>query len=155
MTNHLTNHLSGAQMARWILGHASAVENAHARHCYQCAEDLNGFRDAVTSFKGSMKEWSELEAVPALQRRAAVSLFWQRGVQPSLRWVLAAIAAVAVILPIYSVREFERKADEDALLMDEVAAHLSRPLPMSMERVMMLLPSVTDETKSPESEEVR
>jgi hypothetical protein len=38
--------------------------------------------------------------------------------------------------------------------MDEVAAHLSRPLPMSMERVMMLLPSVTDETR-PESEEVR
>jgi hypothetical protein len=151
----MSNHLSGDQMARWLLGHLSPEENAHACHCSKCSAELSGFRDAVGTFKAAMKDWSELEAVPALQRRATVSLFWQRGLQPSLRWVLAAIAAVAVILPIYSVREFEQKANEDALLMNEVAAHLSRPLPMSMERVMMLLPSVTDETKSPESEEVR
>jgi hypothetical protein len=156
MNNHLTNHLSADQMARWILGRVSPEENAHARNCPQCSRALSGFRDAVGAFKTAMKDWSALEAVPALERRANAFAPWMPWLQPSLRWVLAGMAAVAVvILPVYSSRELEKKAHQDALLMDEVAAHLSRPLPMSMERVMLLLPSSADETVNPESEEVR
>jgi hypothetical protein len=152
----MNNHLTQNQMARWLLGGASPEENVHARNCARCRTELSGFRDAIGTFRTAMKDWSELESVPALERRTSGVFSWTPWFQPSLRWVLAGMAALAVvILPVYSSRELEREAHEDAALMDEVAAHLSRPLPMSMERVMMLLPSSADETVNPESEEVR
>jgi hypothetical protein len=115
------------------------------RNCPQCSAELSSFRDVVGTFKAAMRNWSELETVPPLERRANGPFSWK----PSLCWALAGMAVVAVmVLPGYPGGELERKANEDALLMDEVAAHLSRPLPMSMERVMLLLPGN-------ESEEVR
>jgi hypothetical protein len=155
----MNNHLTEDQIARSILGEASAEQREHARHCLQCGAQLREFREAVRSFQSGMREWSDLETVPAVGGRESG---WQVWTQPSLRWVLVGMAVIAVVvLPIYNEQDFEsptaasvadEAVNEDALLMQEVAMHLSRPLPISMERVMVLLP--TDSAGS-EREETR
>jgi len=146
----MSNHLSHDQMSRCVLGQASRQDEAHGRICSQCKAELIQFTDAVATFQDVMKEWSEREAVPRFEETPSP--------MPLRRWLVAGVAvAVLVAIPIYEQRERqprpESKANADELLMEEVAAHLSRPLPMSMERVMVLLPQV--ESNVPEREEVR
>jgi hypothetical protein len=98
-----------------------------------------------------MKGWSEEETLPRLEETPS-PLPW-RG------WAVAGLAiAVLAAIPIYEHREPqvvpEPETHADELLMEEVAAHLSRPLPLSMERVMVLLPEV-EQGNGFEREEVR
>ena len=147
----MSNHLSHDQITRCILGQASSEEEQHSRNCLQCREQLIRFTDAMSTFQGVMKGWSEDEALPRLKEIPSPRLGWG--------WVAAGIAvAVLAAIPVHERQqqqaspEPEPKSDE--LLMEEVAAHLSRPLPMSMERVMVLLPAA-EQGGASEREEVR
>ena len=79
--------------------------------------------------------------------------------QPILRWALLAMTfAVLVGIPIYQHRNTPESITEpvvnspmdDVLLMESVNAHLSRPIPMPMERVMALLPVEAEQPGSPD-----
>jgi hypothetical protein len=147
----MSNHLSHDQISRCVLGQASAEEEEHGLRCPHCSAELVRFTEAVSTFQSVMKNWSEAEPVPQLEKTPN-PLPWRR-------WAVAGVAvAVLAAIPIYERRarqpvpEPETNADE--LLMEEVAAHLSRPLPISMERVMVLLPEV-EQGNAPEREEVR
>jgi hypothetical protein len=99
-----------------------------------------------------MKNWSERETIPRFEEIKGI---WSRSLRfSSLRWAFAGVAAaVLATLPIYIRKEpepggksirahrVEVEDNEDVLLMEEVRTHLSRPIPMPMERVMILLPT--------------
>jgi len=141
----MSNHLSQDQMSRCALGQATSEEQFHGRNCPQCSAELIAFTKAISTFQVVMKDWAERKADPWLEKTPS-SVSWSR-------WAAAGVAVVVLAsIPIYKHQQPQPlphpQTKSDELLMQEVAAHLSRPLPMSMERVMVLLPA-------PESEEVR
>jgi len=147
----MSNHLSNDQITRCILGQASPEEEQHCRNCLQCREQVRQFSDSMSTFQGVMKNWSEEESFPQLHETPAPRLGWG--------WAAAGIAvAVLAGIPVHERQNQhaspEPAAKSDQMLMEEVAAHLSRPLPMSMERVMVLLPELEPDD-APEREEVR
>ncbi len=157
----MSEHLSHDQISKWIMGQATPEEQRHGMECEQCSAELNRFRDRISTFRTAMHEWSEREVVPRLERESRASSRY-RTQPPVLRWALLAMTfAVLVGIPIYqhenkpeatspstaSVAASQTQApvdpaenNDDVMLMESVNAHLSRPIPMSMERVMALLP---------------
>ena len=147
----MNSHLSQDQMSRFVVGQASAEEEKHGLNCPQCSSESMQFTKTISTFQGVMKDWSEGEPVPRVQKTPSPV--------PWRPWAVAgAVVVVLAAIPIYEQQERqpvpEPRTNTDELLMEEVAAHLSRPLPMSMERVMVLLPEV-GQGGAPESEEVR
>ncbi len=147
----MSNHLSHDQITRCILGQAGSEEEQHGRNCLQCRAQLVRFTDAMSTFQGVMKGWSEDESLPRLKELPSPRLGWG--------WVAAGVAvAVLAAIPFHERKQQQASPEpepkSDRMLMEEVAAHLSRPLPMSMERVMVLLPEV-EQSGVPEREEVR
>lgn len=141
----MSNHLSQDQMSRCVLGQATSEEDIHGRSCPQCSAELIAFTKAISTFQVVMKDWSAGTRVPQLEKTPG-SMWWSR-------WAVAGVAVVVLAsIPIYKQQALQSlphpQTKSDELLMQEVATHLSRPLPMSMERVMVLLPA-------PESEEGR
>jgi hypothetical protein len=149
----MSDHLSQDQISRCILGQASAEEYEHSRNCPQCRAEVS-LHEPVATFQSVMKEWSEREAVPGFDELQRVSshplwLGW-----PVLRWAVAgAVVVVLAIIPTFVknrpesglespvTRQAVVESNEDVQLMQEVMVHLSRPIPMPMERVMVLIPS--------------
>jgi hypothetical protein len=150
----MSRHLSDDQITGCIVGTASSEEEQHGHSCVRCRDRIHQFTDAVCALQGVMKGWSDGESFPRLQETVGERHGWG--------WIAAGVAvAVLAAVPLpqrpepqqrQASPEPEHKSDE--MLMEEVAAHLSRPLPMSMERVMVLLPDVA-QGGSPEREEVR
>ena len=165
----MSEHLSHDQISKWIMGQATPDEQRHGLECEQCSAELNRFRDRISTFRVAMHEWSEGEVVPTMERTPAPSRY--RTQPPALRWALLAMTfAVLIGIPIY---QHESKPEptspstpsmadshipaasdvpennDDVMLMESVSAHLSRPLPMSMERVMALLPVEIEQPGSP------
>ena len=166
----MSEHLSHDQISKWIMGQATPDEQRHGLECEQCSAELNRFRDRISTFRVAMHEWSEREVVPRLEREPVASSRY-RTQPPALRWALLAMTfAVLVGIPIYqheskpestgpstpSVADSQTQAAvnspeniDDVMLMESVNAHLSRPIPMSMERVMALLPVEIEQPGSP------
>jgi hypothetical protein len=148
----MSSHLSQDQLSRCILGQAGPDEQEHSRNCPTCHAEFIRFQESVAAFHGVMKNWSERETIPRFEEIKGASSRSLRS--SSLRWAFAGVAAaVLATLPIYmkekpepggeSIRahRVEVEENEDVLLMEEVRTHLSRPIPMPMERVMVLLPT--------------
>ena len=128
----MTQHLSGRRISAWMAGERTPEEERHMGECPECRAQVAGLENAVAWFRGSVREWSETGGTRQLRVRR----------QP--RWAL--IAATLVILagvPIYRNVELQREADRaraDALLMEQVDAGLSRPVPAPMEPLLSLVP---------------
>lgn len=164
----MSEHLSHDQISRWIMGQSTPDEEQHGRECSQCLAELNRFSERISTFCAAMQEWSEKEVVPRLERTpSAASRQHMR--QPVFRWALLGMTfAILVGIPIYqhrndptSISESEANSPTDAaihtatsyddvLLMQSVTMHLSRPIPMPMERVMALLPVEAERPGSPD-----
>jgi hypothetical protein len=134
----MNNHLTQDQLARWIVGDSGPEERQHVLQCLHCSREVKTFREAVATFQVAMREWSDKEVVPSLHV-PAVRMDWSG-------WVAAGLAVGAIgILPWCAPVEKQEPIvattiNEDAQLMEEVAMHLSRPMPVSMERVIALFP---------------
>jgi len=152
----MSEHLSHDQITKWIVGQSTAEEEQHGLECPECSAALSRFRESVSTFRFAMKDWSEREIVPRLDE-ASGGLLRRHRSQPPLRWALVTMTAVLLMsIPVYehmrkpatltdSVTNLQAEnavtvVNDDVRLMEEVNVHLSRPLPMPMERVMALLP---------------
>jgi hypothetical protein len=113
-----------------------------------------------------MNAWSEQESVPTLQSAEDRSPWLVHRSFVSPAWALgAAVVAGLLILPAYWHRSAvpdpppipETIPNSDVALMEAVAAHLSRPLPTPMERVLLLLPNddALDALNIDQREEIR
>ena len=153
----MSEHLSHDQISRWIMGQATPDEEQHGLECSQCSAELNRFRESISTFRVAMQEWSERKAAPRLEKNPSAA-FGPQMAQPIMRWALLAMTfAVLVGIPFYQHRNTPESITEsvatspmdDVLLMESVNAHLSRPMPMPMERVMALLPAEVEQSGSP------
>jgi hypothetical protein len=139
------------------MGQSTPDEEQHGLACSQCSAELNRFRESISTFRVAMQEWSEREVIPGLERTPSAAFKPQKA-QPILRWALLAMTFVVLVgIPIYQHRntpepitESASDNNDDVLLMESVNAHLSRPIPMPMERVMALLPTEVEQPGSPD-----
>jgi hypothetical protein len=135
----MKQHLSERQILAWMAGERAPEEERHVSECPECRAEVGGLEDAVVWFRGSVSEWSD-----ATSGRDPLGRSRPEPRQRPARWIL--IAATLVILaavPIYRNVELRRAAQQaraDALLMEQVDAGLSRPVPAPMEPLLTLVP---------------
>ena len=136
----MNHHLSKQQISAWISGERTPEEELHIAGCPQCRGEVAGLEDAVAFFRGAMHEWGSREPLARWQPEPAPR---RSRIQPA-RWaLLAATLMILAAVPLYRNVERQRAADRaraDALLMEQVDAGLSRPVPAPMEPLLNLVP---------------
>jgi hypothetical protein len=139
----MTNHLSSEQISRLLAGDGTSAEEQHAGSCAECERELSRVRQTLLAFSHSVRHWAEAHTstcVPDsefLRNRASA---WRMG---PLRWALAAAAVIIlIVVPLYKNaghRYREADSSEDAVLLEQVNAHLSRTVASPIEPFMQLL----------------
>jgi anti-sigma factor RsiW len=139
-------HLSAEQLAECILGQPDAEVARHVEHCSPCRAELMQFREALGEFRGAVRGWSEEQASAVLANAAAVPEPRSFRASHQLAWALL-IAAVFFIASFIvpgrrggnAINEAGHNAGNDALLLNQVDAQVSRTAPSSMEPLMKLV----------------
>jgi len=139
----MISHLSSEQISRLLAGDAMPEEEQHAGNCAECERELSRVRETLAVFRHSVQQWADENGatrVPASEFLRNESSAWRKG---PVRWALVAAAIIIlIVVPLYkNVRERHRDADtsEDAILLEQVNAHLSRTVASPMEPFMQLL----------------
>lgn len=134
-------HLSSGQISRWIAGQRTECEAQHVRECETCHADLAALESEFLAFGRCVREWAAEQQKPPLPLNL-------RGLERpylSRPWVWrlgAAVIAVAIGIPFCVGR---RSGDDEAVqknnarLMEQVQAQLSRSVPTPMEPLMNLM----------------
>ena len=138
----MNQHLSSEQIDKWVAGDRTAAAEQHARECTECRAKLAEFEGALALFRGAVHDWSE-------QQGARSAAWGDEPVRPRwhfqpMRWALAGVALLilATIPFAYNAREKQRQAElakADALLLEQVDAEISRPVPATMEPLVRLV----------------
>jgi len=129
----MSEHLSGPEISAWVAGERTPQSDGHMAACTECQARAVRLERAVDWFRGSIHAWSSLPA-PSARRRSLPA---------PARWTL--VAATLVILagvPIYRNVERQRAAEQaraDSLLLEQVNASLSRPVPAPLEPLLNLV----------------
>ena len=143
-------HLSAEQLAECILGQPDAEVARHVEHCAPCRAELMQFREALGEFRGAVRGWSEEQASAVLADAAAVPEPRSFRASHQLAWALL-IAAVFFIASFIAPGRWGGnaggsaggsagyRAGNDALLLNQVDAQVSRTAPSSMEPLMKLV----------------
>jgi hypothetical protein len=139
----MTNHLSSEQISRLLGGDGTSAEGQHAGSCAECERELSRVQETLLAFSHSVRHWAEAHTstcVPDsefLRNRPSI-----RRMGP-LRWALAAAAVIIlIVVPLYKNaghRYREADSSEDAVLLEQVNAHLSRTVASPIEPFMQLL----------------
>jgi len=138
----MISHLSSDQISRLMIGEATPQEAQHAVECAQCAEEVTRMRETLSMFRDSAQHWSERSGGSIAPNRAFLQAASPAFDVSPFRWALAmAVLILVVMVPVYkSISDRHRAADaEDALLLEQVNAHLSRNVAAPMEPLMELL----------------
>jgi hypothetical protein len=139
----MNSHLSSDQIHGLVIGDANQVEEQHARECDECSAELTRLKETLWLFRDSVQHWSQQTQAAVAQHPEFVRTSSSRFRIRPLRWVFAAgVLVILIALPAYknvSDRHREAQAAEDALLLERVNADLSRAVPASMERFIVLL----------------
>ena len=136
----MSRHLSSAEISEWAAGTRTQEREHHLHECAECRDELTRLQGALWEFRESLRSWS------AGQGGEAPRPVWltegPRGAH-RLRWALVAMAMVLLAaIPIYRSRERQRKADaslEDAVLLEQIDAGVSRSVPAPMEPLTSLV----------------
>jgi len=134
----MIRHLSPEQISQWAIGDRTAETEQHAKECAACREAIDRLQGSLELFRDSIRELSEARL--GVGSRAAwtpprARSFWNR---PVMRWAAAAAAVVMVgAIPAYKGCEDSQRrvaaAKQDAVLLQEVDAGLSRSVPQPLE----------------------
>jgi hypothetical protein len=140
----MKKHLSGPRISAWLAGERTPEEERHLSECPQCRAEVAGLENAVANFRGSFREWSCAMSNRDPLVRWHPQLAQRHSGVPPARWLLIAATLVVLVgVPIYRNAERQRAAAQaraDALLMEQVDAVLSRPVPAPMEPLLSLVP---------------
>ena len=129
-------HLSTEEVSAWLSGKGTRECEEHLRRCAECKAELERIQEPIALFRKAVLEWSAGEghrpvAIPA---RSSPGSWWLR---------IAATAAVLVALIAIGVGGQNRRAagiaQEDEILLGQVQAAVSRPVPASMQPVYNLM----------------
>lgn len=136
----MNGHLSSESISKWLAGERQAADELHVAGCPECTGKLAHEQELLAAFGESVRGWSAASerAPAAIRTGAAASPLRVAG------WAFAMAAlAVCVILPIWKDSRDERREAEqakaDALLWEQVDAHISRPAPAAFAPLMELV----------------
>jgi len=135
----MISHLTSEEISKALIGDVTPEQQQHVRECSECGASLESLRETFLVFQESVHVWagSKDAAIPASIdfRETAVNF-----TMPRLRWALAGVVLIILlVVPVYkNSREQKRarEAMEDALLLEQVNASLSRAVPAPMEPLM-------------------
>jgi hypothetical protein len=138
----MITHLSSEQVAEYIVGYPSPIVAQHLRDCPACRAEVVNFREALGEFRWAVRSWSEDRASeyqtgdPAMAAVVPDSRWWT----PSHQFAGALlVAAICVIASFVIPRHPEKVPSNDAVLLSQVDAQVSRTVPSSMEPLMKLV----------------
>ncbi|HWC97325.1 MAG TPA: hypothetical protein VG456_11260 [Candidatus Sulfopaludibacter sp.] len=126
------NHLSEEQIVQWAAGERSADAELHVADCPACRVQVAGFADVLAQFRHS----AQGVAAPAPCVPARKPMVWRR-----LATVAAAMALLSAASIYHQGRERQQAlvAQQDALLLQQVDAEISRVVPGSMDPLVKLV----------------
>ena len=138
----MIRHLTSDEISNVLIGDATPEQQQHASKCTECSASLERLNETFSVFRESVHQWSGKNggAVPKSidfhQNAAGIGLL-------RLRWALASVVLIILlVIPVYKNKREEkraRQAMEDALLLEQVNASLTREVPVSMEPLMKLV----------------
>ena len=136
----MTEHLPADRIAECVCAGPAPEEERHLRECAQCAAEVARLQSALGSFRVAVREWSEGQSAPALERARAAR---PRPARMWFRWpVLVAAALTLTVAPLYkTVHDRQRAAQElaDAQLLEQVDRDVSESVPSAMEPLSQLV----------------
>jgi hypothetical protein len=138
----MISHLTSEEISKALIGDVTPEQQQHVRECTECGASLQRLRETFSVFRESVHEWagSKQGAVPGSidLRETAASVM-----MPRLRWALAGVVLIILlVIPVYKNAREQRRAREameDALLLEQVNASLSRNVPAPMEPLLKLV----------------
>jgi anti-sigma factor RsiW len=133
-------HLSSEQFSECIVGPPGAAAARHLEGCPACRAELANFCEALNEFRGAVRGWSQREAQAALAipARAPDTRSWIASHQFALVLLLAAVCILASVAAPWYQRHHPATAN-DAALLNQVDAQISRTAPSSLEPLMKLV----------------
>jgi hypothetical protein len=126
------SHLSQEQFAQWIAGERPHDAVRHVDACDPCRQELAGFSDALKEFSQHVQTLPVPARISAARRSHHVA-----------RWLAAAAAVMMLALvPVYREQQERRRAlieQQDAQLLQQVDAEISRAVPDSMDPLVTMV----------------
>lgn len=127
----MSEHL---EIERYLAGDRNAASEQHLNECAACREEAARMETTLAQFSAGVREWARLAPVDGLATRRPAH--WTR-------WLaLAAAALLLALMPAYQVltqRRAAAQAKADSVLLDAIAADISRPAPEPLEPLIELV----------------
>jgi hypothetical protein len=139
----MNRHLSSEDFSKWIIGNPgdrTPEREEHLRRCAECSAELDRIGTPIELLRGAVREWSAKEdhGTASIAERLSTSR------RPGGLWLrLAATAAALAMLIAIGIEGHNWQAAgidrEDEILLGEVQAAVSRPVPATMQPVYDLM----------------
>ncbi|MBI2679644.1 MAG: hypothetical protein HYX25_01390 [Candidatus Solibacter usitatus] len=133
----MNRHLSSQDVCAWLSGNHTPELQQHVLGCAVCQAELDRLGQALTQFRGTVRQWSEQ------QHNGEVKLTASAGGWRHLRWACAAMAACLLVSVSVIWRGNQPPAGgataADAALLAQVDQQVSRAVPSPMEPLMNLV----------------
>ena len=119
----MSAHLTSEEISRLILDRMHPAARSHLERCPECRAKIDGFDQALSGLRGSIRHWSSSEFTSRRPRPAFPRL--------SLAFALLCLAVLMIMRP-WKPAGITRSASDDALLQ-QVSVDVSRVAPTGME----------------------
>jgi hypothetical protein len=134
----MRTHLSSNAIFQWIAGQRDEVDREHLRECERCRAEVARVEQFFSILSSSIRCWTE-------RRTSVVSIPSRPGSvanRPVLKWgwVLPLIVMIGFILHNSGKTGSARETQRDVVL-DQVEAAISRPVPEAIQPLTKLLPA--------------
>ncbi|MGA2183083.1 MAG: hypothetical protein ABSH47_08645 [Bryobacteraceae bacterium] len=130
----MSRHLSSLEISEWAAGTRTPESENHLHECAECRGELTRLQGVFSEFRDSLRYWS------AAQGGSAPRPVWLTESPLGahrLRWALVAVTMVLLAaIPFYRSRVQQHQVDtnlEDAVLLEQIDAGVSRSIPAPME----------------------
>jgi hypothetical protein len=151
-------HLSSENISLLMAGYGTPADHDHLQSCVKCRCEVEKLQDVICSYSGFAREWGRSQVPPP--PTLTLLLGGRRRPRRLPRWVgvaAAAVIAVTVLVlpPLEKSRDAQPPVDElvqDALLLQQVNARISRTAPLAMEPLLIWMEK-TDSTTNRNGEE--
>lgn len=131
-------HLSSEGISQFIAGDGLPADHEHLQSCDECHAEVRKLQSALSSYGGFARDWGRGEA-PAAPHLSQLLRETHRPARV-MRWGgLAVAAAAAILVLVFRQVPPALPADsaEDALLLQQVNAQISRTAPLAMDPLLL------------------
>jgi hypothetical protein len=150
----MISHLTSEEISKALIGDVTREQQQHVRECSECGASLERVKETFLVFRESVHMWAgtnDNAAPKVIDLHETAARFGM----PRLRWAVAGVVLIVLlVVPFYKNNRDEKRARqageaqarqraasriEDALLLEQVNASLSRNVPAPMEPLLKLV----------------